>query len=311
MITILVVYLGMVAVVLLPRKADGKDIGRLVLPLVHTWLDAQRFQISTVQPVEHKGVILIAALDVFGNLVLTVGQFMVGSGLYQVIYASIVGITAVLSWGFLRRAFNPGQWAAVVVIMLGLSVSAVGSAQLPESASDHNVMVGFGITFLGTCIYSSVYTLNDYMLSSTKRPMLPSQQCFWVGLYSSCICLVVMIIVALPTLRTMPLSDPGVILMYLSLIGSSLGHNVTYFQLLESTGAVATGVLQALRAVMVFGLSHILFCKGDAAQCFTMGKGFATAIVCAGVVGFSCAKANKASHGFQRVRNPIQEEVEL
>ena len=46
-----------------------------------------------------------------------------------------------------------------------------------------------------------------------------------------------------------------------------------------STGAVATGVLQALRAVIVFFASHLLFCAGDSAQCFNATKALSALVV--------------------------------
>ncbi|KAJ3016426.1 hypothetical protein HKX48_004034 [Thoreauomyces humboldtii] len=190
----------------------------------------------------HKGVLLIAAMDVLGNLVLTVGQFSVGSGLFQIIYASILVWSAVFSRIFLGRGLSWAQWGAILMIMAGLCVNAVGGqATTSNKATDDRVFAGFFITLLGTCIYSGVYTLNDYMLSGVKRPMSPQQQCLWVGLYSTIVCLLVMTVISVPTLRSMPLENPQVILMYLALIVSALGHNLTYFLLMESTGAVATG----------------------------------------------------------------------
>lgn len=81
-----------------------------------------------------------------------------------------------------------------------------------------------------------------------------------------------------------------VIIGYAVLVASSFAHNATYFELLGSTGAVATGVIQALRAVGVFLLSHFLFCERDEAQCFTMGKGVSTAVVGLGVIWFAVSR---------------------
>ncbi|TPX72702.1 hypothetical protein SpCBS45565_g00014 [Spizellomyces sp. 'palustris'] len=284
MLTILATYIGMVTIHLLPEA------------------NSQRRSEPTIA---HKSVLCVAFMDVLGNVVLTIGQFSVGSGLFQVIYASMVVFTAFLSRIFLKRTLNGAQWLAVFLIMMGLSINATGGSDPEERTSDAKVVAGFFITLMGTCIYSGVYTLNDYLLSNAAIPMAPRQQCFWVGLYSGIICLVLMLFSSIPTLREMPLNDSGVIGMYLVLVISSLGHNLTYFELLESTGAVATGVLQALRAVLVFGLSHLMFCQRDTAQCFTAQKGMSTLVVVAGVVGFSVAKAvggsNKTRGEFSRV----------
>ena len=53
---------------------------------------------------------------------------------------------------------------------------------------------------------------------------------------------------------------------------------------------VSTGMLQSIRAVLVFGASALLFCDNDEAQCFTPAKGVATVVVAAGVVGYVLAR---------------------
>ncbi|KAJ3187131.1 hypothetical protein HDU85_007169 [Gaertneriomyces sp. JEL0708] len=279
LMTVLTTYLGMVAVYFLPAQASDHATDR-----------------NIESKIAHKGVCTVAVLDVLGMAILTVGQFVVGSGLYQVIYASLIVFNAVLGRWFLRRSLNGGQWLSIFTIMFGLSINAIGKGAGPESSTENKMLVGSLITVLGTFVYSGVYTLNDYMLSNPRSYMTPRDQCFWVGVYASAICMVIMAAISLPALQSMPLNDPRVMLAYFSLILSSLGHSATYFELLESTGAVATGVLQALRAAIVFGLSHIFFCTRDSAQCFTVQKGLAAVVVVGGVIGFSVAKA-KARKG--------------
>jgi hypothetical protein len=112
-----------------------------------------------------------------------------------------------------------------------------------------------------------------------------------MGFYASAVTIVLMILFAIPTLLRMPLLQPGVIFGYIILILASLGHSISYFQLVECTGAVATGVLQALRAVGVFGISHVWFCDIDKGQCYTAWKGLATIVVVLGVLAFAAGKA--------------------
>lgn len=141
------------------------------------------------------------------------------------------------------------------------------------------------------------------MLTAAAVPAHPRQLCFWVGLYSGLICLILMAAISIPTLQAMPLGSWRVVSVYFILVLSALGHNGTYFELLERTGAVATGILQALRAVLVFALSHVFYCDVDQAQCFTMKKGVATVVVVVGVLGFSWAKVTGRHEraGFQKV----------
>ncbi|KAJ3316541.1 hypothetical protein HDU76_001721 [Blyttiomyces sp. JEL0837] len=249
-----------------------------------SWLEAFG-QVNT------RGVMAIALLDVTSNLVLVAGLFLAGSGLYMVIYSSVIVFTAIGSRLFIGRRMPQSQWLAVWTITIGLSLTALGV----KSSHNHDgsrVVLGIFVSILGTWIHSFVYTLNDYFLSGTGAGVraTPRSQCVWVGLYATILTTIFMIFFSVPTLAKMPLTRPDVMFGYFVLVLSSLGHSVSYFDLVESTGAVATGVIQALRAVLVFGISHIWFCEIDSAQCFTSWKGLATLVVILGVMGFAYSK---------------------
>lgn len=71
---------------------------------------------------------------------------------------------------------------------------------------------------------------------------------------------------------------------------SQLLHTLTYFQLLRDKGAVATGLLQSLRACLVFALSAALYCRTQASQCYTVYRGFSTLLVACGIFYYSVSK---------------------
>ncbi|KAJ3054286.1 hypothetical protein HK097_002168 [Rhizophlyctis rosea] len=300
MLPVLATYLGMAAVALLPSdkhsrsyKPDPNEPKRGYLTI---------FGVST--------------LDVLGNVILMVGMFYVGSGLYQVIYSSVIVFTALLSKCFLRRTMSWAQWAAIFAITGGLSLTALERPERNTKRSEDHTPhpetqpIGFILTILGTAIYAIVYILNDHILSTNPTTFPPRKLCVQVGSTSTLLTTLIMLLVSLDTVLAMPLTDSSVIFGYVILILSALFHNLTYFELLEGTGAVATGVLQALRAVMVFGLSHVMFCESDSMQCFTPMKGVATVVVVCGVVGFSVAKASagKGKAGFEKVKGDLDEE---
>jgi len=64
---------------------------------------------------------------------------------------------------------------------------------------------------------------------------------------------------------------------------SSFLHSWSFFYLMCNEGAVNTGILQALRAVMVFITSAILYCDEQESQCYTKFKFMSTCIVVFGV----------------------------
>eukprot|EP00435_Cladocopium_sp_Y103_P073918 s32_g45.t1 len=54
---------------------------------------------------------------------------------------------------------------------------------------------------------------------------------------------------------------------------SNFVHAGSFFHLLMKVGVVSTGVAKALQGVLVFVLSHLLYCKQDESQCFSPVKG--------------------------------------
>ena len=70
--------------------------------------------------------------------------------------------------------------------------------------------------------------------------------------------------------------------------------------MLGSLGAVTTGVMQSLRAVLVFALSSIAFCSQQQSQCYDTKRGMATLIVVVGVLYYSWAKGQTQNGGKKR-----------
>merc|ERR1719245_1153255 len=68
---------------------------------------------------------------------------------------------------------------------------------------------------------------------------------------------------------------------------ANFGHNLTYFMLLGSSGAVSTGINQSLRAVFVFVISAIFFCEIQASQCFNSYKFLSLVVVIGGVMRYA------------------------
>ncbi|KAJ3004276.1 UNVERIFIED_CONTAM: hypothetical protein HDU68_005199 [Siphonaria sp. JEL0065] len=284
-LTTLCYFLGMFLVVALPppNSLQRQPIqpAKGVVPQIKAHFDRYG-------PVSVKGTAMISVLEVGGQLLLVAGMYLTGSGLMIVIYSSIVVFTAVFSRLFLPgRRLSTVQWVSVLAICFGLSIAAVGSTGHHDKSGEA-IFIGIFVCMAATAILSLVYVGTDHLLATEQST--PYSQSIYVGLFSSLLTLVVMIFISIPTLLTLPLLDIDVIFAHLVLILSSLGHSVAYFQLVESTGGVATGVLQGLRAVLVFGLSHAWFCEKDEAQCFTSMKAISTVIVVSGVVAFAAAK---------------------
>ncbi|KAJ3416900.1 hypothetical protein HDV05_007958 [Chytridiales sp. JEL 0842] len=292
-LTVWAIYAGMFLALFTPPSWTLSPTRKQVtLSTLGSWREIKEVM-DSMGPISHKAIAATAALDVVGNLILAAGLFLTGSGLYMVIYSSIIVFTALGNRCFLGRRLNLIQWGSVVTISFGLSLTAVGK----ESESKGSLVFGILTSLIGTWIHSFVYTLNDHFLTNVKPPVSPIAQGVWMGFYATLTTTLFMLLFSIPTLLSMPLLRIDIIAGYILLVLSSLGHSISYFQLVESTGAVATGVLQALRAVGVFGISHMWFCEMDGGQCYTSWKGLATVVVVVGVLGFAGGKSWGSASG--------------
>lgn len=276
MVTVLPTYVGMLLVALLPGASLPAAPGQLLA---------------------------VSAVDFAGAWTGAVGLFLAGSAIYQVLYSSIVVFTALLASVVLHKPLSTGQWASVLLVALGLSLSAASSAGLPSAAS---LAGGVACTLLSTVLYAATYVWHEALLhgGAGKRPVPERQLCAATGLYGTFFCTAYLVAVTIPQwerliaapVRASGGSWPAIVCQLLLLVACSLLHNLAYFGLVDRLGGLATGVLQGLRAVLVFFGSALFFCDaadGHEEQCFTPGKALASLVVVTGVVSFSWASSRR------------------
>ncbi|KAI8364003.1 hypothetical protein EDC96DRAFT_511492 [Choanephora cucurbitarum] len=272
-------YLGMVMVGLLipillrnKQKAyqrlnqeDDDQVAMTTLPSVPEQEPSKYIE----GPMPYRSVMKLAVLDVFANFCVTVGFAIVGSGMYQVIYSSVVIWCAILTWFLMNRTLSRVQWVAIFGTSAGLALSSFGDFSV-ETETGSLLLFGTLMTLGGTFFYSCVYVYSDYIMSQQKPPPLAARVCFTTGIYTSCISCVWIGIYTLPRFSqliqpTAPLET--VIGMYLMVSLSNACHSWNYYELIDRTGSVATGILQGLRAVLIYVISDAWYCSSDPAQC--------------------------------------------
>ncbi|KAF9315578.1 hypothetical protein BG003_002891 [Podila horticola] len=243
----------------------------------------------------HWPVIQVAVMDVIANALVTVGFFYVGSGMYQVIYSSIVIWCAILTRIFLSRKLNNVQWVAIVGVTMGLAVSAVGTVQneSPDGTVQSWLEKSFGalITLGATFLYACVYVLSDKVLSTFEPKPIPEKVCSMVGGYASLLTLVYLCVHTFPNWQTEVVDLVqshngnwlGILFVYPLVTISSMLHSLNYYVLLSRINNIAVGILQSLRAVLVFVMSHYMYCGISSTQCFNQWK-FISAIIVIGCV---------------------------
>ena len=272
-------YLGMFIVVLLP-------VGRTP---------------CAIPPIRVAG---LAAIDVLGHMLCVLGMQVVGSGVYQVLYSSVVCFTALFSTFILGKSHSFLQWLGIIAIAGGLALTSHDS--VPQHPEHGNTFIaGILVTLLGCIVYAGSYVCTEAVLSQSSYAIMPQRLCVLVGRWGTILHIAYIGIFIAPRWETKvseKIAESGVDVMtclglYTCLVLSSFLHNIAYFHLLCHTGAVSTGVLTALRAVGVFFVSGYFFCEIHTAQCLTAHKCAAALAVASGtlVYSFGSAKSSKAS----------------
>ena len=270
MITVLPSYLGM----LMP----------LLQPSVR-----QKFSESSQSSFTHMTILFASFSDFLGSILTAIGLFYTGSGLYQVLCSSVVVFTAVLCRIFLQKPLSNNQWIAVLLVNFGLALSAGSKSVEGDSSS---LLVGSAFIIVGTILVSSAYVVDQKVMDDGE--MDGEELCYYTGCYSTILTVLFTIFYTLPRFNELIGSEvermngswSQVLITLLLLILCSYLHNVSYFSILHQIGSVAVGVLQALRAVIVFFTSAILFCSVHGEQCFSTYKGLSAIFVIGGVILF-------------------------
>eukprot|EP00761_Pharyngomonas_kirbyi_P014960 gb/GECH01014991.1/.p1 GENE.gb/GECH01014991.1/~~gb/GECH01014991.1/.p1 ORF type:complete len:347 (+),score=22.07 gb/GECH01014991.1/:1-1041(+) len=265
----------------------------------------------------HKLVFLSCALDLSAHILCMAGMSLCGSGLYQVIYSSLVVFTAILSKFVKGKTIIRAQWIGILAVTAGLSLStlsisegaSIHSSNLSE-AEHRRIMVqttsGCLLSLVGTFVYSLNYIATEHLLTNPQQYGLSGQSLgFLCGGYLSGFLFVYDLMFTIPNwdswvtqgLIQAQGNPVTCIILIASLIVSALLHSASYYFLMKSLGAISIGVMQGIRAVGVFALSALLFCSQRThAQCFTVGKAVSTIFVVSGVVIYSYTGNQRDKH---------------
>lgn len=187
-----------------------------------------------------------------------------GSGIYQVIFSSVTIWSALLGRIFLRRYLNTRQWLAILFVTFGLYISTKGDSNKPLNS---NTLLGILSSLFGTILFAGSYILGDYL--QTKCNISPRDICIRVGSYYTLAIMIYIIVYTIPNFKLLVydkvIMSNGklnmIVFVYILTIISQTVHGFAYFSCLGNVGAVSTGTVSGLRAIVVFFLSSYLFCS--------------------------------------------------
>lgn len=233
-----------------------------------------------------------ALLDICGYVIRTIGMVYCGSGLFQVAFSSVAVFSALYSRVFLKTYISSVQWLGIIIVTGGLVISPLSSATTGASP-----VTGILLTLLGAQFYAVSYIVNE-IISRIPGNKGSKEICKRVGIINTAICCLVICVDTLPNRNTLifePIAKKNatitrVFQATLVYIVSHIVHSYALYSVQGSLGAIWTGLLQCIRACVVFVSSHYLYCSTDPNQCLTTSKIASTVLVCVGILVFTTGK---------------------
>jgi hypothetical protein len=164
------------------------------------------------------------------------------------------------------------------------------------------ILFGSFVILIGTVLIALAYVLDEKIVE--EFAISGESLCVYTGIFSSFYTLCYMGVYTVPrweTLMSDQVREAGgswdqIAFVFGCVCFFAYLHNISYFYIVEKIGSLTAGVLQSLRAVLVFYFSSLLYCSSHTEQCLTMGKSLSAFVVIIGVVSFIVATSRKPSH---------------
>ena len=263
-----------------------------------TLIPYSRTRIGITQPLS-KWTILksasIAIIDIFAQTLNYTGSTLSGPSIFSIIYSSVTIWTALYSRLLLARRQSCIQWTGIIVVFLGLVVTATNSVQFGPDTFRGAIMV-----MVGSSAHALTYVLSEIVM--VKGETISSRQnCAIQGLVACFAYLLWQVFYTRPHFHDLvaePMEEKGTsasgaIKLLLSLSASNFIHALSFFHTLKyyPGGATSTGVMKGLQAVLVFVFTSLVFCGryGSDEMCFSESKFASLCIVIGGVFLFGMA----------------------
>lgn len=244
----------------------------------------------------------IAIFDTVAASLNYAGASMCGPTIFSIIYSSVTVWTAVFSQICLGRRMDFCQWASVMLVFGGLALTATDSLQLGEA-----VIQGCALVLFGSGMHAMTYILCEAIMTVGDETLSVAQNC---GIQATIATIVIglwQLIYTVPNWQE-TIGDPTVAanttLFWATLLLVAFSflnwvHSVTFYETLVHFpgGATSAGVMKGLQAVLVFLLTHLLFCgkTGGDELCFTKSKFLSLVTVVGGVICYGMTTQRKQS----------------
>ena len=260
-----------------------------------------QFSINNIIDSNELKMMVLAFYDLVCGIISFLSLVWSGSAIFQLVYSSIIIVTATFRHFLLpNKKLSLQQWIACWIVTFGLLLSGFGQNNHSHSHSSSftsNILAAFSQLLwplITTTLYAIEYVLIEKLLQGKNAPS-DNELCCKMGFYGlSAVCLY-QIFNVIPNWNNTFIheitihngSGAIIAISYFWIFISNFLHNWSYFKLLHNSGAVSTGINQALRAVGVFVISGIFFCELQESQCFNSFKFLSLIIVIIGVLRYA------------------------
>ena len=226
-----------------------------------------------------------------------------GGPLYQTLAGMQIPMTVLFSMVLLQKKYTGGQLLGVSVVACGLAAKATevvgggsgGSSSLAAAAmARHSIpIVGVLCAVVSGISYSMRGILMEYLSKSTKNPPSGDEMSFAMGSFGLAALAAYTLVVTVPnkeewvfkpmekSLATNPVSV--IVFFYVANACARAMMAKCMMKIVQSSGATALSLSNAMRSVGVIVFTHVAFCSANAKkQCLSQTGAISAALVVSG-----------------------------
>jgi drug/metabolite transporter (DMT)-like permease len=249
----------------------------------------------------------IALFDIAAQALNYTGASLAGPTIFSIVYASVTVWTAVWARLVLGRRHSYWQWLSFALVFGGLCLT--GAATRTNQGDDAaealapSVLHGTLLVLFGSVMHAGSYVLSEAIMTGPDR--LSVAQNTTLQSMVACILLVAwQFIYTIPRwsdLIDTPMKAAGTswtraLCIMMTFAFANLLHSYSFYYTIKNYkgGSVMAGVMKGLQAVLVFVVTHFLFCgkTGGSEMCFSQDKLLSLITVVGGVCLFAASTSN-------------------
>ena len=225
-----------------------------------------------------------------------------GGPLYQTLAGMQIPMTVLFSMILLQKKYTGGQLLGVSVVACGLAAKATevvgggsgGSSSSAAAMARHSIpVVGVLCAVVSGISYSMRGILMEYLSKSTKNPPSGDEMSFAMGSFGLAALAAYTLVVTVPnkeewvfkpmekSLATNPVSV--IVFFYVANACARAMMAKCMMKIVQSSGATALSLSNAMRSVGVIVFTHVAFCSANAKkQCLSQTGAISAALVVSG-----------------------------